>query len=1088
MSEDTSSQTSQTSQTSQGHEELPEELSKGPIAWMAQRSVASNLLMFGLILGGFIFSSKVKQEVFPEFTLDMVTISVPYPGASPEEVEQGITTIIEEAVRGLDGVKRVKSTSGEGRAGITVELLDGADNNKALADIKAAVDRITNLPADAERPITSLAATRNIAMSLVLHGDQEHETLRQLAEQVRDDLLSSPDITLIELKSVPPREVAVEINQDTLRAHNLTLGQVAAVVRGASIDLPGGGLKTSSGETLVRTKERRDLSEEFSEVIIKGSAQGGQLRLGQVAELRDGFQEMDINTAFNGHQAIQLDIYRVGSQGPLQVAAAVKRYMAETALPGGVEMSIWNDRSKMYAERADLLKRNAINGLILVFVVLGLFLELKLSFWVMLGIPISFFGAFLLMPVMDVSVNMISMFAFLLTLGIVVDDAIVVGENIYEKRTQGLPPLRAAVEGVKEVGSPVIFAVLTTVAAFMPLFFVPGGSGKFMRNVPAIVISVLVISLVESLFVLPAHLAHSKPTSGKGLIGRPQRAVSRLLNLFIKVIYQPVLRFCVRYRYFSFSWAIATLILSIAMMKGGHLKFTFMPKLEGDNVVASARLPVGAPLEDTLKVQAKLLKTLNEVLDRHGGANNISLGVMSLTGSTMAQMGPRPPSSEGGSHVADVSVRLVSIDQRNVSAGQVAREWRAANRDLVGVRSITFGASVGAVGGAPIDVMLSHRDPEVLEQASAALAARLATFQGVSDIQDGFASGKRQLNLKLKPAAQRLGLSEREVARQVRDAFFGAEALRQQRGRDEVRVMVRLPRADRERLSSLERLIIQTPMGGEVPLMEVATLTEGRAFSEIQREEGRRVVHITADVDNSVANANEVMAKTAKDIIPELIKTFPGLSYSAEGQQREQGDTMESLKTGFTLALALIFVLLAIPLNSYLQPIVIMLAIPFGFVGAVAGHLLLGYDLSLISMMGIVALAGVVVNDSLILIVSVNDFRAQGYSPAEAVVQGGMRRFRPILLTSLTTFMGLMPMIFEPSVQARFLIPMAISLGFGVLFATVLILLVVPSVYLIIEDLRCLVMGPDKTYESHNAHEEEGTLEGESELSLISKV
>ena len=1037
--------------------QLSAEDKKGIISWMARNSVASNLLMFSLILGGLFFTGKIKKEVFPEFTIDIVQITVPYPGASPEEVESGITMIVEEAVRGIDGVKKVRSTSGEGGGAVIIDILEGTDSALVYSDIKAAVDRIVNFPEDAEKPSTSLIASKKVAMSVVVHGPYEHHVLRRVAEDVRSGLLKSKSITMVEMKGVPSREVAVEIPEQLLRTHNLTLDQVAQTIKAASIDLPGGGIKTQSGETLVRTKERRDFGEEFSEIVLKSSPTGGLVRVGDLAKVKDGFVDVDIDTAFNGEQAVILDVFRVGKQGPLDIASAVKSYLTSAQLPAEIKLSIWDDRSKMYAERADLLKRNAIMGLALVFIVLGLFLEIKLAFWVMLGIPISFAGAFLLMPMMDVSINMISMFAFLLTLGIVVDDAIVVGENIYEKRLQGMPPMKAAIEGAKEVGGPVVFAVLTTVAAFSPLLFVPGTSGKFLRVVPAIVICVLLISLVESLLVLPAHLAHSKPTKSGPLFFMQQK-VSSALNYVITVMYQPVLRLCTRYRYISLASAVGLLVISLSLVIGGHLKFSFMPRLEGDNVIASASLPLGAPIEETQKVKERLMSTLNQVLDRHGGKENISLGIMALTGTSIQKMGPGFEATHNGSHMTDVSVRLVSIDQREVSSGQIASEWRKLNQDLLGVRSITFGSSMGAVGGSAIDVLLSHRDPIILEEVSALVAQKLNQFDGVGDIQDGFEGGKRQINISLKASAKRLGLSELEIARQIRSAFYGSEALRQQRGRDEVRVMVRLPKAERERLSSLENMILQTPVGGEVPLSEVAELSWGRAFSEIQREEGMRVVHVIGDVDNAVANANEVLSDLKENLMPQLMLTYPGLNYSLEGQQREQGETMSSLGSGFLLALGIIFALLAIPFNSYIQPAIIMMAIPFGFIGAIVGHLLLGYGLSLISMMGIVALAGVVVNDSLILIVSVNDYRSKGHSSYEAVIQGGMRRFRPILLTSLTTFMGLMPMIFEPSVQARFLIPMAISLGFGVLFATVLILLVVPAVYLIVEDMKNLAL------------------------------
>jgi multidrug efflux pump subunit AcrB len=1045
------------------HDEKHADTKWNPISWMARNSVASNLLMFSLIFGGLLFIGKIKKEVFPEFTLDVIQVSVAYPGASPSEIELGISTLIEEAVRGLDGVKKVKSTSTEGISSVIIELLDGVNSNTVLADTKAAIDRIINFPVDAEKPITSLIVARNIAMSLIIHGPFEHQVLRQVAEDVRDDLLKEADITLVEMKGIPPREVAVEISQNQLRSHQITLGQVANSIRQASIDLPGGGLKTRSGETLIRTKERRDFGQDFKQIILKSNPQGARLYLEDVAEVYDTFQDVDIDNRFNGQSAVMLDVFRVGRQDPLSIASAVKSYMENVQLADNISLSIWNDRSKMYKERADLLKRNALMGLALVFIVLGLFLEIKLAFWVMLGIPISFCGAFLLMPGMDVSINMISMFAFLLTLGIVVDDAIVVGENIYEKRLQGMAPMQAAIEGAKEVGAPVVFAVLTTIAAFSPLLFVPGASGKFLRVIPAIVICVLLISLIESLFVLPAHLAHSAPST-KGILFGIQSKISWLLNLFIQKLYQPVLRFCTRYRYFSFAFAMAAFFVCIALVMGSHLKFTFMPKLEGDNVIARARLPIGTPIQETIKVQEQLLKTLQQVLAKHGGEEQISLGIMSQVGSTATKMGPNPGKSSSGSHVVDVSVRLVSMDKRDVSSGQVGREWREVNQNLIGLRSLTFGSSLGSVGGDPIDILMSHKDAKILEDASEMLSAELKEYQGIIDIKNGFEGGKKQINMKLKPSALRLGLTEQEVARQVRHAFFGAEALRQQRGRDEVRVMVRLPKLDRKSLASLEQLIIRTPQKGETPLSEIVTLQWGHAFAKIEREEGRRVIHVTADVDQAVANANKVLARVRSELMPQMMSQYPGLSYSLEGQQREQGNTMASLKTGFLMAMGLIFALLAIPFNSYVQPLIIMMAIPFGFIGATLGHLLLGYDLSLISMMGIVALAGVVVNDSLILIVSINDYKDKGYSSFEAVIQGGMRRFRPILLTSLTTFMGLVPMISEPSVQARFLIPMAISLGFGVLFATVLILLVVPATYMIIEDLRGL-FSKDKSIE-----------------------
>jgi multidrug efflux pump subunit AcrB len=1039
-----------------------EKLPGGPISWMAQNSVASNLLMAVLIIGGLLMLMRIKKEVFPEFALDMVRISVAYPGASPEEVEQGIILPIEEAVRGLDSVKEVQSQALENLGAVVVQLIEGTDANKALSDIKAAVDRLTNLPLDAERPITSLVVAKNLALSLVIYGNSTHDILRKIADDVRDDLTKDKRITLVEMPGVPPREIAIELSQNTLRDHQLTIGQVANIVKRASVDLPGGGLKTANGETLVRTKERKEFGAEFKDITVKDSFSGANISLGDIAIIRDDFQDLDYSSTYNGQNSVRLDIYMVGKQGPLEVAQAAKEYIEKqkSQLPPGIRLAIWDDRSQMFGERADLLKSNAIQGLILVFICLGLFLDLRLAFWVMMGIPTSILGSFLLLPNLDISINMISMFAFIVTLGIVVDDAIVVGENVYDKQAQGLKPMQASIQGIREVAGPVTFAVLTTVAAFAPLLFVPGASGKFMRQIPVVVICVLLISLVESIFVLPAHLAHLKMIASQKkqtIFTRFQDFMSGILNWFIETIYAPILRFCTEYRYFALALATAGLILSFSMLAGGVLKFTFMPKLEGDIVMAKARLPIGSPLSETENIKEKLLDSLDDILKRYGG-DQISLGVYAQTGASLPGMGGRPganPTSTGG-HIVDVAVRLVSMDKRPVGAEQIASEWREANRGLIGLKSITFSSDTGGPGGIPVDISLSHKDPKILQESATLLAQELKAYQGVKDVNDGFDGGKRQIDLKLKDSATRLGLSESDVARQIRDSFFGAEALRIQRGRDEVRVIVRLPKNDRESLIAFEGLLLKTPQNGEIPLLEAVNLEWGQAFNEIQRDKGKRIVHVTADVDAKKGNANEILAQVKKDVLPRLEMDIPGLSYSFDGQQKDQAETMSSLGVGFLMALFAIFALLAIPFKSYLQPMIIMISIPFGLIGAIGGHLLLGYDLSFISMMGVVALSGVVVNDALVLIDAVNQFRALGSTPMEAVLLAGQRRFRPILLTSLTTFAGLMPITLESSVQARFLIPMAISLGCGVAFATLINLLLVPAVYLITEDLKAL--------------------------------
>ena len=1033
---------------------------KGAIAWMAQNSVASNLLMFVLIIGGLIFAGQIKQEVFPEFELDVITISVPYPGASPSEVEQGVVLAVEEAVRGIDGVKRVTSTARESVASISVEVLLGADADKVNQDVKNAVDRIVSFPQDSERPVVALANNRNEVISLVISGDVDERTLRSLAEITRDKLLQRPDVTQVELDPELPMEISVEVPQSKLRAYNLSYQQIANRVRAASVEIPGGELETPGGEVLLRTDERRDLADEFANIEIVSAATGSDVRLGEIATIKDGFQDKDISTYFAGKPAIRVRVFRVGNQTPITVSEAVHEFMDEEAgaLPPGVQYSVWSDRSEIYRDRVDLLLRNAFMGLILVLITLGLFMQFGLAFWVTMGIPISFLGAMLLMPTIGVSINMISLFAFIVALGIVVDDAIVVGENIFTMRQKGLPFMEAAIRGAQEVSTPVVFSVMTTVMAFSPMLFVPGAFGKIFAVIPAIVISVLLISLVESLFVLPAHLAHGSenPNAVMRFINAQQQRFSDGMESFITKIYQPAVRVAVQWRYLTLAVCISMLFASIGLVAGGRLEFSFFPKIDGDVITARVRLPVGSPVESSEAMRYRLERTAQKIVDNNGG-DAIVRGRLSQIGQGIAGGGPNPQAGSTGSHVADMAIFLVPTDQRNINASEFADKWRKEFGDVAGVDSLSFSYNIGPSAGLPINIQLSHRDTRVLQEASARLAESLRQFNGVTDIEDGFADGKPQLNFTIRPEARSLGLTEQDLGRQIRSAFFGAEAARQQRGRNELRVYVRPPEEDRRSEQALEELLIRTPQGGEVPLKVAAEVDRGRSATEIKRVDARRVINVTADIEDGAANANKVLADVRKSVMPGLLADFPGLSYSLEGEQREQADTLGSLRTGGLLALMGIFALLAIPLRSYIQPLIIMSAIPFGLVGAFLGHLVMDMELSLMSLMGIVALTGIVVNDSLVLLVFVNRLKSEGMDTTNAVVRGGMERFRPILLTSLTTSLGLLPMVLETSVQARFLVPMAISLAYGVIFATFIILLLVPSLFLIMDDFAGLI-------------------------------
>ena len=1028
----------------------------GPVAWMAGHPVAANLLMAALLIGGVMSALRVRQEVFPAFSLDVVGISVPYPGASPEEVERGIISVVEDAVRGLDGVKKITSTASEGRGSISVELQLNATPARVLQNVKNAVDRITTLPVDAERPTVSLLENRNRVINLAVAGEFPPMVLRETAERIRDELAIREGITLVQLGAAKPLEISVEIPEATLRSYDLTLGQVATEIRRAAIDLPAGSLKTDAGEILFRTTERRDFGREFADVPIISRPDGSTVRLGEIAMIIDGFADIDLQPTLDGLPAATVDVFRVGDETPISVSDEVKRYLEELrpALPAGMALEIVRDDSDSYRQRVDLLVRNAAIGLGLVLLMLGLFLEPRLAFWVTLGIPISILGSFLFLSQTDASINMISLFAFIVTLGIIVDDAVVVGENIFEKREAGMPALEAAIAGAREISGPVTFAVLTNMVAFAPMLFVPGASGKLFMQIPAVAISVFAVSLVESLFVLPAHLSHApRATLFWRILSIPSTYFERWLHAFIRFAYRPVAMLATRNRYGTIAISVAMLVIAVATLVSGRIPFTFLPKIDADFVQVNAVLPVGVPVERTIEVQDRLLAGLAKTIEESGGVDVVD-NVYGVLGGSVGGFGPVQQAGSSGSHRLGIQASLVTQDLRVVSAGDFSRRWRENTGRIAGLESISFQSETGRSGGAAIDVQLSHRDTTVLDLASLALAERLAEFAGVNDIDAGVSLGKAQFNLEITPEARSLGLTADELARQTRGYFYGVEALRQQRGRNEVRVMVRLPDAERSTLDTVEKAVLRTPSGAEIPFSEAAVTTEGRAYTSIKRTDGRRVNSVTADVDPEIANGNEITTVLDDSVLPRLQREFPGLTWTFEGEQNAQAESLESLGTGFVAAIFVIYALIAIPFRSWVQPLVVMTAIPFGIIGAVIGHLVMGYGFSIISIFGIVALSGVVVNDSLVLVVTINQMRRDrpDRSLREMVVAAGARRFRPILLTSVTTFFGLMPMVLETSVQARFLIPMAISIAFGIIFATFIILLLVPAIYLAIED------------------------------------
>jgi len=1011
---------------------------------MAGHSVAANLLMVVLLVGGIIMFSRIKKEVFPDFDLDIINITVPYPGASPEEVERGVILAIEEAVQGLEGVNEVTSSARESVGTVTVEIIEGENIQQLAQDVQNEVDRITSFPEEAEDPQVVIAQRRRYVVSMALYGGQSEWILREVAEDIRDRLIQDPDITQVDFEGIRDYEISIEIPLATLRAYGLTIDEVAGRIRRTSVELPGGAIKSKSGDILVRVKERRDFGPEFGKIPIITSNDGSRVLLEDIAIIKDGFEETDNFATYNGKLAVMIQVYRVGEQTPISVSDAVRRQVENVnqILPPGLALEVRNDRSEIYRQRMDLMMRNGYLGLALVFILLAVFLEARLAFWVSLGIPISILGSFIVLPSMNVSINLITMFAFIITLGIVVDDAVVVGENVYYYRQSGLGWFEAAVRGAREIAMPITFSVLTNMVAFMPMMFIPGFMGKIFKYIPLVVIAVFSVSLIESLFVLPSHIGHRRRSDPSGPLRwliAGQARFSRSFSRFIQTKYGPFLDLALRYRYLTLSIGIAVLVLTVAYVRSGRMGFELFPKVESDYALATAKLPFGTAVQKTERVQQIIVEAAQQVVQENGG-DNLVQGIFSVI----------------NANLAETRVYLTPPDVRPMSTAKLADLWRERVGTLTGLEFLKFESDAGGPGrGAAISVELSHRRINILEQASAELAEALEFFPNVSDIDDGYAPGKQQIDFQIKPEGRSLGLRSQEVARQVRNAYFGAEVLRQQRGRNEIKVRVRLPKEERALEYNLEQMILRTPTGTEVPLSEAVSIKRGRAYTTIDRRNSRRIVTVSADVKPR-SQADQVLQSLKADTLPALQQKYPGLTYSFEGRQADRRESMRSLMLGLLMALIIIYAMLAVPFNSFIQPIIIMMSIPFGIVGAVIGHLIMGYSLSVMSMFGVVALSGVVINDALVLIDFANRKRQAGMNKHDAIHGAGIHRFRPIMLTTLTTFGGLAPMIFETSRQARFLIPMAVSLGFGIVFATLITLLLVPSLYLIVEDLRRL--------------------------------
>ncbi len=1038
---------------------------KGLLGWFASNHVAANLLMSLIVVSGLLTIFSIKIEFFPETSLDIILVTVPYRGASPSEVEEGVCLRVEEAIAGVDGIKRLYSTASEGAGLITVEVEEYADTKDVLDDIKAEVDRIITFPVETEKPIITEVTTRYEVLKVVLYGDVPEKTLRELAQQVSDDLTAMDNISQAELSGVRPYEISIEVSEKTLRKFGLSFDEVAKAVGSSSLDIPGGSIKTRTGEILVRTKGQKYVGSEFEKIIVLTRNDGTEIRLGDIAKVIDGFEDTDVSSRFDGKKAASVKIFRIGDQGALDIADTANRYVEEKQeyLPAGVSIAVWEDTSVILRSRINLLKRNGCIGLVLVFLCLTLFLDIRLAFWTTLGIPISFLGAFWLMPMFGVSLNMISLFAFIMSLGLVVDDAIVVGENIFAYRQRGMDGLSAAIKGAKEMAAPVTMAVLTTIFAFFPLLYTTGLLGKILRVVPIIVISVLVVSLVEALLILPSHLSRSrKPkTAVGGTMGRLRRHINSGIEGFVKGRFVNFVSGAIRWRYVTLSCAVAIFLVTVGFIIGGYIKFTFFDPVEADNMVATLTMPQGTAIAQTEEIVKRIEQAAEKVREEFDAGRDGQVSIFKHMSTTIGEHpaagghGPEGGDLKGVSsaHLAEVNVELLDGENRDVSSTTLKNRWREIVGEIPGISSLVFLSEIFSAGD-DINLELSHSDFDQLLDASEEFKLAIGEYAGTSNITDNFELGKAELKLSLKDSGRILGLTLADLARQVRQGFYGEEVQRIQRGRDDIRVMVRYPEEERESIGDIENMRIRLSDGTEVPFKVLADVKYGRGYANIRRADRRRIVNVTADVDESVANASEINKDLVENVLVKLQNRYPGLKYRFAGAERERSETFSSLGRNFLIAMLAIYGLLAVQFRSYIQPLIVMSAIPFGLVGAAYGHLLMGFNMGLLSMFGVVALSGVVVNDSLIMIDLINRERQSGISLEQVLRDSVIRRFRPIMLTTLTTFFGLVPMLLERSLQARFLIPMAISLAFGVLFATCITLILVPSLYMIFEDLK----------------------------------
>ncbi len=1075
------------------------------IKWAISNSPAMNTFLIAALIVGSISMVVMRREVFPAFNLELLLVSVPFPGATPAEVEDGICQKVESAVANVDGVRKMTSVAKEGFGFVVLELNNNVSEvQKVLDDVRSEIDQIKSLlPPRAEQIEVKQIVFRTPSIWVGIVGPplpegvvpnspgalESERQLRSLAEEVRSQMLQlrpteplspvrrvfkdlfqpkGPAITSAEISAERPYEVSVEVSEDALRQYGMSMDQLANIIRQQNIDVPGGKMVTGSQEMLLRGNNKREDGQGIADLPAITKSDGDVIRVGDIANVIDGFAETTSINLINGKPGMVLQVSKTNKEDLFTVVETVKDYIQSKQMPTGYEITYWGDMSEDVYDRIDLLMRNGAQGLLLVFVVLAVFLDLRLAFWVAMGIPISILGAGVMLLAFGQTMNMLSMFSFLMALGIVVDDAIVIGENIYNKREQGLGFVAAAIEGTVEVLPSVTASVTTTIIAFVPLMFVSGVMGKFIAVMPLAVIAMLFISLIESAFILPAHLAHDNNLFMRAvgvvlyvfkpllwLFKKLNAAASKAMQFSIDSIYSPLLEFSLSNRRITCAGAFAFGAVCVGLVAAGIAPVGLFPKLDGREISGTVVFPNGTSAEysqeSIKKLKAAILDIDQKIQD--SGQPSVIKNLYEKVGEVGdAIKGPNGVTT--GSHVGNVSVLLTPPDEREITTRQLIDMWRQEIPKVPGTEILRFGARSMGPGGAAVEfkILADEKGAPFLEDIAEDCKKWLASKDGVFDLEDDMRPGKWQRNLSLNNEGQALGLNEQDLAETIRSVYFGNEVMRLQRGRHEVKLMVRYPRADRETQAAFEEIRVRDAQGVERPITEVANISHEKELAEINRLDQRRSITVTADADSKRVNGRQLVVEMQNEFLPELLQSWrerTGANFSVnwEGEQAQNQESVSSMITGFFIAIMCMYVLLTLQFRSYMQPLIIMSIIPFGLLGAIIGHAVMGLELTLFTFFGLIALTGVVVNDSIVLVDFINHRVRSGVPLQEALTQAGRRRFRPIMLTSMTTIAGLFPMLLETSMQAQVLIPMAVSLIFGLLFGTLLILILVPVFY-----------------------------------------